>query len=144
MLPFGTVAIEDGGFRIHLPVVFASVLHHYHSQLVGRVGHTLHPEVERQRHLLMTHIGVNVGVGGEVEGQGHRLLRHAEVDCHHLALIPAVLIDMNPVVAAQAEAHAVVGYLEPVVGIGDGGVYRCVVVVDGVAVETFQPVAFEE
>ena len=143
MLPFSAITGEDCGFGIHLPVVFPSILHHHHPQLIGGICHTLYAEVKFQRHLLMTYVGVYVGVARDAHGKRHRLFRDTEVDVHHFAIIVFVIVNMNAVIAAQPEAHTVVGYLELVMGIGHGGVHRGVVIVDGVAVESFQPVAFE-
>ena len=123
VLPLGTVASKDRWFRIHLHIILASVLHYHNPQLVGGIRHTLYTEIKFQRHLLMTHVGVDVGIRGDTHCQRHRLFCDTEVDGHYLAFLSLVFVDMNAVIAAQTETYAVVGYLKLVVGIGHDGVY---------------------
>ena len=68
-------------------------------------------------HLLVAVVDIDVGIGGDVEGNAHQGLHEHEADGHHGRLVVVLVDDGQPVVAAHFQSAAFVGYGQGVVGV---------------------------
>ena len=116
----------------------------YHRlDLILRTSHQLVVVVQVETHLLVTLIGVDVGIRGDSDRESHRLFRHHKLHRGDI-LILSVLHDVQAVVAAHDQPTSVVGNLQIVVGIGNGGVDAALILFDHIVVEPLQPVTLKE
>ena len=139
-------SVEGGHIGLHatFDVALLVVLHHHGVNLFIGVGNGQLAEIKGHRQLLVALVGINIGIGGGTETKLHALLGHHEFGYQHLAVVIVFVEHMQAVIAAHLELATVVGQLQLVVGVGNDGVAGVFVVVDGVAVESCQPIALED
>ena len=143
VLPLEPVLTDKTGTRVPAPVVFACILHHHRLDLFLRTGHQHIVIVQIETHLLVTLVGVDVGIRGDSHRQSHRLFRYHKLHRGDI-LILSIFCDVQSVVAAQSQTASVGGNLQLVVGIGYGGVDTPLIMLNHIAVEAFEPVTLEE
>ena len=65
MLPLESVLTDITGSHVPAPVVFTCILHYHRLDLILRTGHQLVIVVQVETHLLVTLVGVDVGIRGD-------------------------------------------------------------------------------
>ena len=131
----GLYAAADGALLI--------VLHYHSVNLLIRVGYGQRAVVELHRYLLVALAGVYIGIARGAHAELHLLLGNHKLGHKHLAVVIVLIKHMQAVVAANLKAAARIWQLQLIVGVGDDGVSGVLVIVDGVAIESREPIALE-
>ena len=137
--------LESGDVRLNVATdgAFLIVLHYHSIYLLIGIGYGQRAVVELHRDLLVALAGVYVGIARGAHAELHLLLGNHKLGHKHLAVVVVFIKHMQTVVAADLQAATRIWQLQLVVGVGDDGVGGVLVVVDGVAIESSEPIALE-
>ena len=92
----------------------------------------------------MAVIVIDIRIRRHVEAYVHSLLDDIEFYLHHFLVAFVFVNNGYAVVAAHLQFAAVVRNVELVVCIGQGSIDAVLIILDGIVIESFQPIALEE
>jgi len=144
VLPRSPLMIQQVRGDIDAGIVFTPVLHDDGVKLFVRIGDGQVVIIDRESHLLMAGIMVDVSIRRGFKPHRHERFYDIKLYFKQSLVVIVFIEDGQAVVATELQLATVVGQAELVVGIEHGGIDGVSIVFYGVVVEAAEPVALED
>ena len=92
----------------------------------------------------MTLVDIDISIGGDAHLYRHQWVNHIKLNIQHFLVTHILIIDTQAVVATHPYLTLSVRDVELVMGIADCRVQGVLIVIDGIVVESFQPVTLKD